>query len=168
MATFEETNAYILKAGTRRIRRIRVAFELWTGFLRGDLSPVSWNTCPEDLQVLGVMMATPEGARFGDVDVLVSSATFDPLPEDEEVPLIDPIHYGIEYLRVRSNRGQGVAGAIHEDKVRRCEAAVLELGFGPESHEIAHVSRIVRAVLEAIEDVRGENEAARGMEERTE
>ena len=159
MATYEETNAYVLGAGTRRIRRIRVAFELWPGFIRGHLSPVSWNTCEEDLQVIGVMMATPEGARFGDVDVLVSSQAFDPVPEDEEIPLISPVRYGVEYLRVGSNRGQGLAGAIHEDTFRRCEAAVRELGFGPETHEIAHVSRIVRAVLETLEDVRGEREA---------
>lgn len=89
---------------SRRLRRLRIGYPLWTAFIRGELNPVSRTSCPGDLQVLGVMNASEDGGLFGDIDVLVSSQTFRPLDDGEEIPLLPAIHYSVEYLHVRSDR----------------------------------------------------------------
>lgn len=101
-AAWQVVSARLL--ASRRLRRLRIAYPLWTAFIRGELNPVSRTSCPGDLQVLGVVNASEGGGLFGDIDVLVSSQTFLPVDDGEEIPLLSGIHYSVEYLHVRSDR----------------------------------------------------------------
>ena len=86
---------------TRRLRRLRISFGVWREFVRGNLSPVSSTDCPDDLEVVGLYQAN---IRWGDVDVVVWSESFSQVPEPEELPLVDPFVYSVEYVLVRSGR----------------------------------------------------------------
>jgi hypothetical protein len=98
--TWEERGALI---DSGRIRRLLIGFEMWSEFVRGTLSAVSWSTCPQDLQVLGIQDAR-RGAipSWADIEVLVWSASFEPVEKGSMIPEIDNIIYGVEYLRLRS------------------------------------------------------------------
>lgn len=103
--TMEERDA---ARESRRLAHVRVSFGLWEEFLKGRLQPVSWSTIPADVLVLGIEPSA-DGSERGDVDVLVYSESFDPVPEDAEIPLARSFIYHIEYQSIGLTREEGEA-----------------------------------------------------------
>lgn len=88
---------------SRRLRIVRISFDLWTHLLKGRIGPVSSSTCPEDLVVVNVHRGSIIPERL-DVDVLVWSESFAPVPDGEEIPEADPYTYEIAYLKIGGSR----------------------------------------------------------------
>ena len=90
---------------SRRLRIVRISFELWSEFLKGQLSPVSTSTCPKDLVVVNVHRGEIIPERL-DVDVLVWSESFEPVPDGEQIPLAEPIMFEVVYLKIGGPRDE--------------------------------------------------------------
>lgn len=82
---------------SRRLRVVPVSFQIWRELLRGTLSPTSYSTAPEDLEVLDVTPRATVRERL-DVDVLVWSESFSEVPEGQVIPDAEPVEFGIVYL----------------------------------------------------------------------
>jgi hypothetical protein len=101
LATLARAAERYKKLESRRLRRIRIGFPLWSGMLRGALCPTSRISVPDDLEVMGIYTSN---LWWGDVDVVVWSSTFEPIQEGaEEVPLIEA-SFSVEYLTIPSDR----------------------------------------------------------------
>lgn len=84
---------------SRRLRIVRISFEIWCALLKGRIGPVSSATCPEDLVVVNVWRGEIVPERL-DVDVLVWSESFDPVPDGQDVPEADAITFEMVYLKI--------------------------------------------------------------------
>lgn len=103
--TMEERDA---ARESRRLAHVRVSFGLWEEFIKGRLQAVSWSTTPADLLVLGIEPSA-DGSERGDIDVLIYSESFDPVPEDAEIPLAKSFMFHVEYQPVGLTREEGEA-----------------------------------------------------------
>ncbi len=70
---------------SRKLRLVRVAFEIWTGFLKGKLRPPAWSSAPEDLEVVNVWRGRFIPERL-DLEILVWSESFEAVPDEQEIP----------------------------------------------------------------------------------
>ncbi len=90
---------------SRRLRIVRISFEIWSMLLKGRIGPVSSSTCPEDLVVVNVWRGEVVPEQL-DVDVLVWSESFSTVPDGEDVPLADAIAFDMQYLRIGGPRDE--------------------------------------------------------------
>lgn len=70
---------------SRKLRLVRVAFEIWTDFLKGKLRPPAWSSAPEDLEVVNGWRGRVIPERL-DLEILVWSESFEAVPEEQEIP----------------------------------------------------------------------------------
>jgi len=79
----------------RRVKRVRVGFTLFQGFVVGNLAncrgPSMKTTAPLDLMVYAVTGIHPGEVGGGHLELLVWSATFDPVPEGELIPELEVV-----------------------------------------------------------------------------
>lgn len=70
----------------QRLRTLHVSSHMINDLLRGANEPVRYTTAPPDLTAVGVGLSM---AHPGVFIFLVWSATFDPVPDGDEPPLIE-------------------------------------------------------------------------------
>ena len=70
---------------SRKLRRVTVAFELWSEFLKGRLRPPGWSSAPEDLEIVNCSRGSLIPERF-DLEILVWSESFEAVPDGQEIP----------------------------------------------------------------------------------